>query len=401
MHSSTHRSTARRGVLRGRLRPIAQVAALGVLASQAGLLFAASPAAAATATATIHEYRPNGIMATSTSDPLGITKGPDGNLWFTDAGASRIGKISTSGTGFAEYATGTPNATPVAITSAASQLWFTELSGSVNQVARSTTSGSQNAFSIASPGAMPSSIVTGPDGNLWFTDFGNGTIGTISPSAPAGTVAKTYALTNSSLNPMSITSGPNGHLWYTEQGSGGGKIGEMTTAGVQVSDTQAASASGAGIDGITVGPDGNLWFTEQNGGRIGKMTPNHVVTEFPPLPGSGSPTAITAGSDGALWFIDQGNNAIGRITTSGVVTEYAVPTAGAFSPNVQPTGIASGPDGNIWFTEQDTKAAIGVLVVSSISGSGGTTGGGGGSGCTGLAGLLNAILAILGLGHPC
>jgi hypothetical protein len=96
---------------------------------------------------------------------------------------------------------------------------------------------------------------------------------------------------------------------------------------------------------------------------IGRMTPGHLVTEFGPLTGHGAPMAITAGKDGALWFTDQGNNAIGRITTSGSVTEYPVPTAGAFSANVQPTGITNGPDGNIWFTEQDTKAAIGRITV--------------------------------------
>jgi virginiamycin B lyase len=38
---------------------------------------------------TITEYTlPSG------SEPLGITAGPDGNLWFTDDGTSRIGKIT-------------------------------------------------------------------------------------------------------------------------------------------------------------------------------------------------------------------------------------------------------------------------------------------------------------------
>ena len=137
-----------------------------------------------------------------------------------------------------------------------------------------------------------------------------------------------------------------------------GTITEFRPAGI----SQTATSDPLGI---TTGPDGNLWFTEQSHGRIGKMTPGHVVTEFPSLSGNGAPTAITAGSDGALWFIDQGNNAIGRITTSGSVMEFPVPTPNAFSPNVQPTGITSGPDGNIWFTEQDTKAAIGRIIVGS------------------------------------
>ena len=358
-----------------RARSRASLFLVATVASQA-LVFAATAAVAdpagaapavalpAAATGTITEFRPVGISQTATSDPLGITTGPDGNLWFTDAGASTIATINPSGTGLAEFNTNTGASSPVAITKGPdNRLWFTELSGSVNQVGRSTTTGSQNEFGIDKPSALPASIATGPDSRMWFTNFGNGTIGTIDPNASAGTVATTFPITNPALMPDAIASGPNGHLWFTEQGANGGKIGEMTTAGVQVSDTQAASGTGAGIAGITVGPDGNLWFTEQSHGRIGKMTPGHAVIEFPSLSGNGAPTAITAGSDGALWFIDQGNNAIGRITTSGSVTEFGVPTPNAFSPNVQPTGITSGPDGNIWFTEQDTKAAVGRIIV--------------------------------------
>ena len=354
------------------VRPLSRLLLVGTLGSQALVLGAAlTPAGAAQVAATpravggtITEFRPAGISQTAISDPLGITAGPDGNIWFTDAGASTIAKLGTGGTGLSEFHTNTADATPVGITTGPDgRLWFAELSGSVNQVARSNTAGSQNEFGINNPSAMPTSIVTGPDHHMWFTDFGNGTIGTIDPNATPGTLATTYPINDRSLMPSSIASGPLGHLWFTEQGTNGGRIGEMTTAGVQVSDTQAASGSGAGIDGIAVGPDGNLWFTEQNHGRIGTMTPAHQVTEFPSLSGAGAPTAITAGSDGAMWFVDQGNNAIGRITMSGAVTEFGVPTAHAFSSNVQPAGIASGPDGNIWFTEQDTKAAIGRLTV--------------------------------------
>jgi virginiamycin B lyase len=41
----------------------------------------------------------------------GITLGSDGNLWFTERFANRIGKITTSGT-ITEYDLPTPNAQP-------------------------------------------------------------------------------------------------------------------------------------------------------------------------------------------------------------------------------------------------------------------------------------------------
>lgn len=99
---------------------------------------------------------------------------------------------------------------------------------------------------------------------------------------------------------------------------------------------------------ITAGPDGNLWFTEQNPGKVGKITPNGVITEYA-LPIVGAyPVSITAGPDGNLWVTEGAGNSnrIARITTSGAVTEYPVPTTLA-----DPNGITVGPDGNLWFSE--------------------------------------------------
>jgi streptogramin lyase len=103
----------------------------------------------------------------------------------------------------------------------------------------------------------------------------------------------------------------------------------------------------AGSDpmGIALGSDGNIWFTEHDAGRIARVTPGGVVTEYPLDPAS-EPTDITAGPDGNLWFTEYAGNQIGRITTSGTITEFPVPTA-----NSGPGVITDGPDGRLWFTE--------------------------------------------------
>ena len=69
---------------------------------------------------------------------------------------------------------------------------------------------------------------------------------------------------------------------------------------------------------VAVGPDGNLWFTEFSGNRIGRITPQGVVTEFSAGIGPGAgPNAITAGPDGNLWFTENLVDRIGRITPAG------------------------------------------------------------------------------------
>src|SRR6266852_8284671 len=71
-------------------RLVHRITVLGLLASLMAIapLGILTPAAHAT-TGSITEFnntnRP-GIIQNSSSDPLGLTVGPDGNLWFTDAG---------------------------------------------------------------------------------------------------------------------------------------------------------------------------------------------------------------------------------------------------------------------------------------------------------------------------
>jgi streptogramin lyase len=76
------------------------------------------------------------------------------------------------------------------------------------------------------------------------------------------------------------------------------------------------------LGGITAGSDGNLWFTEIFGSRIGRITPDGAITEFP-LPFGGPPSSIAAGPDGNLWFTLR-ESTIGRITPDGALTEFHI-----------------------------------------------------------------------------
>lgn len=47
-------------------------------------------------------------IPTANSSPQGIAAGPDGNLWFTESNANKIGRITTDGI-FTEYPIPTAN----------------------------------------------------------------------------------------------------------------------------------------------------------------------------------------------------------------------------------------------------------------------------------------------------
>jgi virginiamycin B lyase len=68
-------------------------------------------------------------VPTPASGPYGITAGPDGNVWFTEAFASKIGRITPAGA-FTEFPLPTAGSDPSGITPGPDRhLWFTELEG--------------------------------------------------------------------------------------------------------------------------------------------------------------------------------------------------------------------------------------------------------------------------------
>jgi streptogramin lyase len=278
-------------------------------------------------------------IPTAGSQPLGITRGPDGNLWFAEIHA--IGRITPGGQ-ITEFRQGlSPASEPVEITAGPDgNVWFTE--SGTDRIGRVTPAGVVTEFSTGSTGGnFVDGITAGSDGNLWFTEQ-SGRIGRITPTGMV-----TFFPTNLVSQPSLITLGPDGNLWWADEA---GFIGRITPAGAVTKFSAGLSdpTPHSDIVGITAGPDGNLWFTEAGASRIGRITPAGVITEFSAgiTPGSMS-EEITAGSDGNLWFTESGTDRIGRITPAGVVTEFSAGIPGGSVPE----GIAAGPDGNIWFTE--------------------------------------------------
>jgi uncharacterized protein (TIGR03437 family) len=296
-------------------------------------------------------------LPTVAAEPAMIARGPDGNLWFTESKANKIGVITPQGL-FQEFAIPTPGSTPSAITAGPDgNLWFIEFSS--HKIGKITPTGIITEFAlpdtpIAGLGLQPNGIVTGPDGNLWFTESAFGKIGRITPAG---------AVTEFRLPPQAsgigrlagLTAGPDGALWFTKSNG----IGRISTSGVI---TEFPLIIGIRIENlllgaIALGADGNLWAGTLSG-TIWKINPAGTVlaSYFTSSDGTG----LAPGADGAIWFTTAYANKIGRITPSGAVTEYRIPTAAAWA-----TSIAPGPDGNLWFVEQDANK-IAKLVLATV-----------------------------------
>ncbi len=77
-------------------------------------------------------------LLTGSAQPIAIVAGPDGSLWFTENGTSKVGRLPTSGIGLSEWGNGSNG---------------------------------------MSAGAQPWGITVGSDGNIWFTERATNKIG--------------------------------------------------------------------------------------------------------------------------------------------------------------------------------------------------------------------------------
>ena len=180
-------------------------------------------------------------------------------------------------------------------------------------------------------------------------------IGSAAPVGAASGDMTEFALSGGSL-PYDVVTGSDGNLWVT--GYGNSTIARVTPTGELTSFTTPTANSLPRE--IALGSDGNVWFTEGNVGKIGRITMAGVITEFPLSAPTASPMGIAAGPDGALWFAGFSANKIGRMSTDGVLTEYALPSAGS-----GPAGIAAGPPGSnrMYFT-QALGNRIGIVTMT-------------------------------------
>lgn len=290
--------------------------------------------------------------------PLNITVGSDGNLWFSMFNyvyppTSDIGRLTPNGQ-FTGFNVPTPQAFPDAITLGPDgNVWFTELSA--HQIASITPQGAVTEYPVPAV-QTPSgpvepdlgSLTAGPDGALWFTT-GYPQPNLIGRMTTFGQVTY-FTPPSPATSPGDLKAGPDGALWFTDGGTD--TIGRVTTAG-DFTSFPLPTGSTCPV-GLTVGPDRNIWFTDFCNTAIGRLTLTGHVSEFP-VASPSRPLFITTGHDGALWFTESGQNVagLGRITTTGKFAEFSMP-----SPGNDTQGITPGPPSmpkTVWFTSPNTN----------------------------------------------
>jgi virginiamycin B lyase len=187
-----------------------------------------------------------------------IVIGSDGNFWFSGYRAvpngsegkavATIDRMTPSGQ-VTQFDLSGPGSFPTRLTEGPEgNVWFTE--ASVSKVGRISPAGEIQMFQLP-PESRPVEIVRGADGNLWVTE--EKTPVALARITPTGEY--TEFKTELEFGPGSLVAGPDGRLWFA---AGPGEVARMTPGG-RVSVVHLPNATGV-ID-LVAGADGNLWYT--------------------------------------------------------------------------------------------------------------------------------------------
>jgi hypothetical protein len=234
-----------------------------------------------------------------TADPRFIEAGSDGNLWFTELLANKIGRITPAGV-ITEFPV--PTTVPPAP--------FPTLIGTP-PAALSNPLGSSE----------PRGLILGPDGNIWFTEFLGDKIGRITPAG----VLTEFQIPTPGVHPFAITGGPNGDIYFSENTAG--KIGVMNTDGVFLGEITLPTPHSGPIS-VVPGIGNTLIVAESASNKLAQISL-----------GAGSQTTLSTAT------------LVGQTTAGATVTLLntgATTTADAVTGQYQFTGVPLSPGANIF-----------------------------------------------------
>jgi streptogramin lyase len=338
-------------------------------------------------------------IPTQNAGPLGICQAPDGSIWFVEASANKIARMTPSGT-FKEFAVPTPESGATGIVAGPDgALWFTEARG---QVGRMTVSGKFVELPVKGEYySYPDQITVGSDKNIWFTEqWGFGVLGRIELHDIKKSDPKYLSITLSLKKQPQLGVAQNipvkvqvrdlhgkivagkypypVHLTTTDQQNAALSRINVTSSqeavGVKFSGADSDATIGATANGgarltpallvpstpkeyplpddssdLALGAHYTLWMCLANG-NIASRSPDGTIHDYTATgPFSQDGCAIVEAPDGNAWFTDYANDRIGKITPKGKVTFVDL------GYHATPYWMVLGSDGALWFTEQLQK----------------------------------------------
>ncbi len=210
------------------------------------------------------------------SGPYNLVFDNNGNLWFTEIASNRIGFLNTKTHKVVETPTPTAGSQPYGITKDyKGNIWFTENGKDVARIGTFTPTAdgtiSIQEFPIdATLLSRPHLITATPNGHIWFTE---GFMGNLTDFDPATQNVQHYKVATTCRRPpdncthtSGIASDKQGNIYFSDSlnATVGCYIPSKGIAKIQPLIDPNAHPH----DGLALQSNGTLWFTEQYGSLI-------------------------------------------------------------------------------------------------------------------------------------
>lgn len=311
----------------------------------------------------------------------GVTRTPDGSVWFTAISSSQQAQIVQMRDG-GDRAVAIPplpsavngmNVQNTLVSSLNGRVW-------VDVATFGATNGpggqplEDDRFVYAVDGAAVTQPVDGIDtgnvgtagvagvttdahGDVWFSSpssifYPGSEFGSIAQSGNDATAVSHYFVAPTLTGAIAVM--PNGEIWIAglfALPSWQMAIGRYRPDGTWLGTVRVPSSYRNVTDAV-VGSDGAYWYTD--GTQISRATLRGTSATYTVPSATPNISSMTLAGDGAIWFTESGSAKVGRITTNGVVTEYSLPSSNAQPMQiVGPHNSACGPS-ELWIAEAGT-----------------------------------------------
>jgi len=281
---------------------------------------------ATAATPTTHDVSTAGA---SDCGPVALAAGGDGRMYFSlpfDGACvlgGQLGSVADDGVG---AITTVPTTSVVFdFVVAGGKLFAPDFGGSVVRrlaLPALTTEAVIN----APPGSSPDGVAADGAGNIWFTQFGSGSVGRFAATAPNATAATTITPSGGNLaQPVGIVAGADGAMYVA--GSGSANVVRISADGTRFA---FFPTGGAKPFRIVNGVDGDLWFTDQQTTNVLRLISGAPRTT---LVGAAAASATTAA---VLASVNPRGNDTSVFFDFGTTVNYGSATT--------PIGVAAGLD---------------------------------------------------------
>jgi virginiamycin B lyase len=185
-----------------------------------------------------------------------------GGIWFLqreDGGYDSVGRISSSGQ-VSEFPIPDHESGPKSIVEGhEGDAWFTEYFA--DKIGRVTPTGQITGYQLPE-GSRPTGITVDGEGNIWVAESGADAIGRITPEGVMSNISLP-----SLVSPGAIAAGPDGRIWFTQSGPTGsapprpkieGTLGRITPTG-RYSEVELPDQDSGPVD-LVAGAEGDVWF---------------------------------------------------------------------------------------------------------------------------------------------